>query len=145
MLKPVTVEGRKKLPPEDEAQRQSPFSDVIGPDQLRQGGVDMVYNALSNVPGLTSGVNQTASGTLSGGTSSGTTAMLVCLGCLLCNYILTYCAWWFLDELLAAWLWNMGKPVFFICMSICTWGVSLLPLVLLYKFVWLPFTGETIF
>jgi hypothetical protein len=77
MLKPVTVEGRKKLPPEDEAQRQSPFSDVIGPDQLRQGGVDMVYNALSNVPGLTSGVNQTASGSLSGGTSSGTTAMLV--------------------------------------------------------------------
>jgi len=78
-------------------------------------------------------------------TIRGTTAMLVCLGCLLCHYILTYCAWWFLDELLAAWLWNMGKPVFFICMSICTWGVSLLPLVLLYKFVWLPFTGETIF
>jgi hypothetical protein len=77
LLKPVTVEGRKKLPPEDEAQRQSPFSDVIGPDQLRQGGVDMVYNALSNVPGLTSGVNQTASGTLSGGTTSGTTSMLV--------------------------------------------------------------------
>ncbi len=75
-LKPVTVEGRKKLPPEDEALRQSPFSDVIGPDQLRQGGVDMIYNALSNIPGFTTGVNATASG--GGGTATqGTTAMLV--------------------------------------------------------------------
>ena len=61
-LKPVTVQGEKKLPPEDEAKRASPFSDVIGPDQLRKGGVDMIYNALSNIPGFTSGVNQTMSG-----------------------------------------------------------------------------------
>jgi outer membrane receptor protein involved in Fe transport len=76
MLKPVTVSGRKKLPEEDEALRASPFSDVIGPDQLHQGGVDMVYNALSNIPGLTSGINQTMSGT-SAGISTGTSAMLV--------------------------------------------------------------------
>ena len=75
-LKPVTVEGRKKLPPEDEALRQSPFSDVIGPDQLRQGGVDMIYNALSNIPGFTTGVNATASGG-GGSATQGTTAMLV--------------------------------------------------------------------
>jgi hypothetical protein len=62
MLKPVTVEGRKKLPDYDEVKRASPFSDVIGPDQLRKGGVDEVYNALSNVPGLTTGINRNASG-----------------------------------------------------------------------------------
>jgi hypothetical protein len=78
VLKPVTVQGRKKLPDEDEAQRASPFSDVIGPDQLHQGGVDMVYNALSNIPGFTSGINQTASGSASSGSaSSGTTSTLV--------------------------------------------------------------------
>jgi|GEM_PF-1201439 len=78
LLKPVTVQGRKKLPDEDEAQRASPFSDVIGPDQLHQGGVDMVYNALSNIPGFTSGINQTASGSAVSGTGvSGTTSFLV--------------------------------------------------------------------
>jgi hypothetical protein len=78
MLKPVTVQGVKKLPPEDEAQRASPFSDVIGPDQLRKGGVDMIYNALSNIPGFTSGINQTASASVGTGTASGgTSAFLV--------------------------------------------------------------------
>jgi hypothetical protein len=78
LLKPVTVVGRKKLPDEDEAQRASPFSDVIGPDDLHRGGVDMVYNALSNVPGLTSGINETATGSMvTGAGSAGTTAMLV--------------------------------------------------------------------
>src|SRR5580658_3257123 len=77
LLKPVTVEGRKKLPPEDEAMRASPFSDIIGPDQLHRGGIDVTYTELSNIPGLTSGINQTASGSLSGGTTSGTSAMLV--------------------------------------------------------------------
>jgi hypothetical protein len=62
MLKPVTVQGRKKLPDEDEVKRVSPFSDVIGPDQLKKGGVDEVYNALSQVPGLTTGINRNASG-----------------------------------------------------------------------------------
>ena len=68
LLKPVTVEARKKLPDYDEAKRVSPFSSVIGPDQLRKGGVDEVYNALSRVPGLTSGVNRTM--TLGGSSSS---------------------------------------------------------------------------
>jgi len=61
MLKPVTVEGRKKLPDYDEAKRASPFSDVIGRDELRKGGVDEVFNALSNVPGLTTGINRNPS------------------------------------------------------------------------------------
>jgi hypothetical protein len=78
LLKPVTVEGRKKLPPEDEALRASPFSDVIGPDQLHRGGVDVTYTELSNIPGLTTGINATASGSASGGTATaGTSAMLV--------------------------------------------------------------------
>lgn len=60
MLKPATVSviDHKNLPPEDERQRASLFSDVIGPDQLKTGGVDMIYNALSNIPGFTSGINQ---------------------------------------------------------------------------------------
>jgi hypothetical protein len=61
LLKPATVEGRKKLPDYDEAKRASPFSDVIGPDQMRKGGVDEIYNALSNIPGFTSGVNRNVS------------------------------------------------------------------------------------
>jgi hypothetical protein len=61
LLKPVTVEGRKKLPDYDEAKRASPFSDVIGPDQMRKGGVDEIYNALSSIPGFTSGVNRNVS------------------------------------------------------------------------------------
>jgi hypothetical protein len=81
MLKPATVEGRKKLPEEDEAKRASPFSDVIGPDQMKSGGVDEIYNALSSIPGLTNGVNSTMSGSASGGGSmtgsTGTSAMLV--------------------------------------------------------------------
>jgi outer membrane receptor protein involved in Fe transport len=62
LLKPATVDGRPKLPDEDEAKRASPFSDIIGPDQLRKGGVDAIYNALSNIPGFTSGINRTPSG-----------------------------------------------------------------------------------
>ncbi|HEV2355234.1 MAG TPA: TonB-dependent receptor plug domain-containing protein, partial [Puia sp.] len=58
VLKPVTVKGRTRLPPEDEARRASPFSDVIGPDQLHSGGVDAVTNALAAVPGLTSAINR---------------------------------------------------------------------------------------
>jgi hypothetical protein len=81
MLKPATVEGRKKLPEEDEAKRASPFSDVIGPDQMKQGGVDEIYNALSNIPGLTTGVNSTMTGSASGGGTmtgtTGTSAMLI--------------------------------------------------------------------
>jgi hypothetical protein len=61
LLKPVVVEGRKKLPDYDEAKRASSFSSIIGPDQLRSGGVDEVYNALSNVPGLTTGINRNMS------------------------------------------------------------------------------------
>ncbi len=60
-LKPVKVEAKLKLPPEDEAKRASPFSDVIGPDQLRKGGVDVVYNALSQIPGFTSNINRNLS------------------------------------------------------------------------------------
>jgi hypothetical protein len=59
MLKPVTVKGVKKLPDEDEAKRASPFSYIIGPDQLRNGSPDDVYNALSSIPGFTTGVNRT--------------------------------------------------------------------------------------
>ncbi len=62
LLKPVTVvEGRKKLPDYDEAKRASPFSDIVGPDQMRSGGVDDIYNALSSIPGFTSGVNRNVS------------------------------------------------------------------------------------
>ena len=61
LLKPVIVEGRKKLPDYDEAKRASPFSYIIGPDQLMKGGVDEVYNALMNVPGLTTGINRNMS------------------------------------------------------------------------------------
>jgi hypothetical protein len=61
-LKPATVVDRKKLPPEDEAQRVSLFSDIIAPDQLKTGGVDMIYHALLNIPGFTTGVNRTLSG-----------------------------------------------------------------------------------
>jgi len=61
-LKPATVVDRKRLPPEDEAQRVSLFSDIIGPDQLKTGGVDMIYNALLNIPGFTTGVNRTMLG-----------------------------------------------------------------------------------
>jgi hypothetical protein len=78
MLKPATVEGRKKLPDEDEDRRASPFSDVIGPDQMRKGGIDEIYNAISNIPGLTTGVNSTMSGSNSTMTvTSGTSSMLV--------------------------------------------------------------------
>lgn len=76
LLKPATVEARKKLPDYDEAKRVSPFSQVIGPDQLRKGGVDEVYNALSRVPGLTSGVNRTMSLGIGGG-SEGTSSFYV--------------------------------------------------------------------
>jgi hypothetical protein len=62
MLKPVTVRGQIKLPPEDEAQRESPFSDVIGPEQFKMGGIDMAYNALLMIPGFTSNINRTISG-----------------------------------------------------------------------------------
>ena len=63
-LKPalVSVIDQKKLPPEDERQRVSLFSDIISPDQLKTGGVDMIYEALSNIPGFTTGINRTASG-----------------------------------------------------------------------------------
>ncbi|HET6256309.1 MAG TPA: Plug domain-containing protein [Puia sp.] len=65
LLKPAVVEARKKLPDYDEAKRVSPFSYIIGPDQLRRGGVDEVYNALSQVPGLTTGINRNfSSGTM---------------------------------------------------------------------------------
>ena len=60
-LKPVKVVAKEKLPAEDEAKRASPFSDVIGPDKLRSGGVDVVYNALSQIPGFTSAINRNVS------------------------------------------------------------------------------------
>ncbi|HLI92762.1 MAG TPA: TonB-dependent receptor plug domain-containing protein [Puia sp.] len=58
LLKPATVKGRSRLPPEDEAKRASSFSDVIGPDQLHKGGVDAIKDALASVPGLTSAINR---------------------------------------------------------------------------------------
>jgi hypothetical protein len=62
MMKPAVVINRKRLPPEDEAQRTSMFSDVIGPDQLRPNGVDLTYDALSNIPGFTTAISRMGTG-----------------------------------------------------------------------------------